>query len=112
MSEQTEAGGRTLPIAKPHPGEVPLHLRGNPMEQIAPLFLIGAGGGVAGPLREVQFGPQTRHVFVLPGVQNALGLLRRICRGGPRALGANLRLSGIVHTLVVLSVSLFCFSKK
>jgi len=68
MCEQPEAGGRTLPIPKTHPGEIPLHLRGNPIEQIEPLFLFGAGGGRAGPLRKVQFGPKTGHVFVLPSV--------------------------------------------
>ena len=68
MREQPEAGSRTFPMPKTHPGEVPLHLRSNPMEQIEPLFLFGAGGGSAGPLREVQFGPKTGHVFVFPRV--------------------------------------------
>jgi hypothetical protein len=92
MREQPEAGGRTLYISKTHPEEIPLHLRGNPIEQIEPLFLFGAPGGGAGPLRQVQFGPKTRHVFVLPGVQNALGLPGRICSAGRCAVCEDLRL--------------------
>ena len=95
-----------------HAGEVALHLRGNPMEQIMALFLFGGGGGGAGLLREVQFSSKAWHVFVLPSVQDAPGLLSRTCSVRPRRVFENLRLLGIVHTLVGLSAWFLCFSKK
>jgi len=90
MREQPEAGGSALVVPKSRGCEVPLHLRGDSVEEIETLFLFGAIAGCARLLRKAQFRPKARHVFMFPSVQNTAGLLG----------GVELH---IAHTLVGLS---------
>jgi len=78
MREQPEAGGGALVVPKSCCRQVAFHLRGDPIQQIEPLFFLGTGAGGAGLLCKPQFRPQPRYVFMFPGVQDSLGALRRV----------------------------------
>jgi len=100
MLQQPDAGGGADGDGAPQPrsGKILLHLGGNPIQHFEPFFFLRAGRETR-PLCVTQFRPKSRHVFLFPGIQNALGQ-----QGGVR--------SEIVHTLVHLSAPCCCFFKN
>jgi len=87
MLQQPDAGGSADgdDVPQPRSGKILLHLGGNPIQHFEPFFFLRAGRETR-PLCVTQFRPKSRHVFLFPGIQNALGQ-----QGGVR--------SEIVHTL-------------
>jgi hypothetical protein len=93
MFEKAEAyrGARAGATPQRQPGEILLHLSGDPIEQLQTFLFFGArGGGGASLLREAQLGLEARQIFLLPNSQNTL------CPSG----GGH---GEIVYTLVRLS---------